>query len=228
MKQEEDVVLDRIFIVSTHPHLIPPPIVNGLPINHELRNVIDIRYMRSDNQETPNGRDIFIPYGISFQQFRESSPNQSKRSYFLFALCNEKWDDRVRKWRVKAYSLLKNVSDSIVVDTDYDSKKFDTAMKTSDFCIILPGDTTSTSKSWKAIFSGCIPVLFITNKQQLPFERFLDWSKFSIIVLKDILNQRNKFQLLLDKLYNIRNNPNRYLSYISNCLYSRTFMAFIL
>lgn len=165
--------------------------------------------MRSDNQETPNGRDIFIPYVINFHQFKDDSLNQSKRPNFLFAPCNEKWDDRVRKWRVKAFSLLKNVSDSIVLDSGYDSKKFDIAMKTSDFCIILPGDTTSTSKCWKAIFSGCIPVLFLTNKQQLPYERFLDWSKFSIIVLKDILNQGNKFQLLLTRLQNIRNNPKR-------------------
>jgi hypothetical protein len=167
------VVLDRIFIVSTHAHLVPPPLVNGLPLNHELRNVMDIRYMRSDNQETPNGRDVFVPYEINLQHYKEASLNQLKRQYFLFAPCLEKWDDRLRQWRVKAFNLLSNVSDSIVVDFDYDSKKFDLAMKTSDFCIILPGDTTSTSKYLKAIYAGCIPVIFLIIIMNNNFDHIL-------------------------------------------------------
>ena len=186
---KQDVILDRIFIISTHPHALPPPIVNGFPLHHDLRNVFDIRYVRSDNQETPNGRDIFVPHDINLKHWQEGSLQLPRRPNFLFAPCLEKWDDRIRMWRVKAFNLLRNVPDSIVVNYDYDSKKFETAMKTSDFCIILPGDTTSTSKYWKAIYAGCIPVLFMTNRQQLPFNNFLDWSKFSIIVLKDILNR---------------------------------------
>ena len=217
--QHEDVTLDRIFIVSTHPHLVPPPILDGLPLNKELRNVMDIRYMRSDNQETPNGRDVFVPHVVRFHHddYRAGSGGMSpnlnqtvvRRQYFLFAPCLGKWDDRRRRWPAKAFNLLRNVSDSIVINDNhkYDSKKFDLAMKTSDFCIILPGATTSSVECWKAIFAGCIPVVFLTNKQQLPYDTFLDWSRFSIVVLKDILNKRRDFQILLQRLQDIRNNP---------------------
>jgi hypothetical protein len=74
----------------------------------------------------------------------------------------------------------------------------------SDFCAILPGDTTSTAKLYKAIFAGCIPIIFLSFPGELPFFHFIDWSKFSVIVAKDILNSAVSMNELLAYLQNIR------------------------
>mmetsp|Transcript_19111 Transcript_19111/g.27338 ORF Transcript_19111/g.27338 Transcript_19111/m.27338 type:complete len:549 (-) Transcript_19111:133-1779(-) len=202
------VTLDRIFMVSTHPHHVPPP--REIPMHFQYRNILDMRYFRSDNQESPNGRDVYIPYVVHAERFHLNNWNisLSPRPKFIFANCLAKSDEIVRNWRVKAYNLLSVhslvVNTSIVVSKYTTEKEFDEALVLSDFCIIVPGDTTSTARLYKAIFSGCIPVIFVTNIQQLPFQNFVDWSTFSIIVLKDILNYPRKMDTLVKTLSLIR------------------------
>jgi hypothetical protein len=214
------VILDRVFMVSTHPHDVAPNKDEFNVNRHQLSNILDIRYLRSDNQETQNGRDVFIPYAVDASKHISSfEMTLTAREKFLFALCNEKYDEGVRLWRSKAYQLLKNHSlllsephsnsSNSIVERSLSPADFTKALTHSDFCLILPGDTSSTGKLYKALFSGCIPVIFLSYRQQLPFQSFINWSAFSLVVLKEVINSPVKMTLLLQELLAIRSDPHR-------------------
>ena len=83
---------------------------------------------------------------------------------------------------------------------------FDDALRNSDFCFILPGDTPSTSILYKAVFAGCIPVIFVAfpeQSEQLPFYLLLNYSSFSIVVCKDVVFSDEAISSLLAQLNTI-------------------------
>jgi len=206
------VPLDRIFIISTHPRNIPPTM--DFPLHFRFRNLLELRYLRSDNHDTQNGRDIFVPYVLDTSYYSLNyEMTLTQRSFFLFANCLPKLNDKLRDWRGKAYNILKAhrllQSNNAIITRNISKLDFDNALVTSDFCFCLPGDTSSSSTLYKAIFSGCIPVIFVSNKKQLPFQSFIHWSSFSFIVLKDILNYPLRMNLLIVELHTVRNDYDR-------------------
>lgn len=54
-------------------------------------------------------------------------------------------------------------------------------MSDSVFCLCVRGDTTSSRRLFTAITLGCIPVL-VADWVQLPFERLIDYSRFTVRV----------------------------------------------
>lgn len=54
-------------------------------------------------------------------------------------------------------------------------------MRRSIFCLCPLGHATWSSRIYESIASGCIPVI-IGDYTLLPFSRFFDWSKFSVLV----------------------------------------------
>ena len=51
---------------------------------------------------------------------------------------------------------------------------------TAKFCLVLPGHTSSTSQSSRAILSGCVPVFVQNDETQLPFAALLAYHSFSV------------------------------------------------
>jgi len=49
------------------------------------------------------------------------------------------------------------------------------------FCLSPRGDTSSSKRTYESIAAGCIPVI-IADGLRLPFERWLDWTAFSVRV----------------------------------------------
>lgn len=204
--------LDRVFMAATHPFN-----AKQLPSNPKIRNVLDIRYLRSDNELSPNAREIFVPYVYPWRKYIADLPfNATMRENMMCVVCKEagsKWED-VRQWRTETFKQWNNSENSIVSVSMADS-----AMKkcylTSDFCVILPGDTSSTQKLYKAIFSNCIPVIFISFPEQLPFFHFIDWSAFSIIVEKDVIKSDHGMNELRDLIAAERNNATTLAAYKS-------------
>ena len=74
----------------------------------------------------------------------------------------------------------------------------------SDFLFVLPGDYPICYKIYRAIISGCIPVIFVSSMNDLPFVHFMDWSTFSIVVDKDILNSNEAMKSLVALMEQIR------------------------
>lgn len=206
--------LDSTIITATFP-LDNPEWTHG-PTYDKIKNVFGLRYLRVDNSLTMNGRDIYVPYYVPYAQYSRIQCNSTtdfeciideERKNLLFAPCKNSiaYMDTKRRWREMAYSLMNDTLNSIVTISIIESE-FVNALHQSDFCIILPGDTVSSAKLYKAIFSGCIPVIFISFYQHLPFSRFIDWELFSILVRKEDLYFKDKIQALITRLMQIRQN----------------------
>lgn len=190
--------LDRTFIIISHPTDSPQP------YSHQV-NMLSIRILRVDNYRSFNGRDSFIPYTVNITEF--ITPEVEKRRNFIFAPCNKGPADmdNSREFRRKPCEVWKDTPDSLISSRKISSQDFNRAMRRSDFCVILPGDTPGTAKLYKAIFSGCIPVYFVSSKAQLPFSRFLNWNKFAVIVQKETIHNEKMMMALSRYLFNIRN-----------------------
>lgn len=202
--------LDRVFMAATHPF-------NAMqdPSNPKIRNVLDIRYLRSDNELSPNGREVFVPYVYPWRKWIADRPfNATMRENMMCVVCKEAgsdWDS-IRHWRSETFNQWNNSQDSIV-SMGMSDEEMQKCYLTSDFCVILPGDTTSTQKLYKAIFSNCIPVIFLTFPEQLPFYHFIDWSAFSIIVMKDVIKSDGGMDELRDLITAERKNATALTAY---------------
>ena len=151
-KNNEKFITDNVFAASTYPWHVP----SSLYLQPDLRYVLDIRFLRSDNQGTSNGRDIFVPYVVNRTVYNHLPG--VPRNYSIFAACNEAIgkNDGTRSWRTKALNTLTkiNLTDADIRKYFWPNSDFDLTMMNSDFCFIFPGDTASTSKLYKAIFAG--------------------------------------------------------------------------
>jgi hypothetical protein len=193
--------LDRSFIVDVAIFKAPSPTIN------RYRNVQDVRYFRLDQSYSVNGRELYLPYTVLVEKYNTSLDFAHHDEHFIFAPCNvarDEQDNPTRNWRPRAYNLLKDVPHSIVTLDGIPKADFNLAMRQSTFCFILPGDTPSTSKLYKAIFAGCIPVVFVSFYHQLPFSQVINWSAFAVVVLRDIINAKEDMEHLVHKLQAIR------------------------
>ena len=67
---------------------------------------------------------------------------------------------------------------SVSANRTYDDYRL--GFHASKFCLVLPGHTSSTSQSTRAILSGCVPVFVQNDESQLPFDALLDYHRFSV------------------------------------------------
>jgi hypothetical protein len=199
--------MDKVFFATTAPilHISYP--------TKKTRYLMDIRMLRVDAEFTTNGRDVFVPYIEPRGNWKERI-NVLQSRLFLVATCREAVAqfDTQRLYRSKLCRHWQNVTNS-VVSANLSYSEFNDYYSNSDFCVILPGDTTSTAKLYKSIFAGCIPVIFASFREQLPFVHFLDWSKFAVVVAKDIINSKTEMENLLLHLEAIRSNKNLLADY---------------
>eukprot|EP01038_Epipyxis_sp_PR26KG_P004444 gene4444-6286_t len=230
-KKTPNLWLDRVFMSSPFPHAQP------VAFNPRMRNMGDIRYFRLDPQKTVQGREVYIPYSVSSAWFAAGDPLQP-RNRFMFGLLNERSfmnDDKIRKWRENLRNSLNSIknnnSTKHIMQNNYFPKslpnnQFMTEMKDSDFCLIVPGDTDSTSRLYKAIFSGCIPIVFLTYPSELPFSHFVNWKAFSIVLMKDMINRPNEIRALYKELSKLRENSKQLRNYKMNLFYAKRLFDF--
>lgn len=197
--------LDKTFMASTQ--VFSP----NQYLSPWSRYASDIRQLRVDNDYSGNARDIYVPYVIRRHEWQPriyTAPSLGRRSLFIAAACREASGglEISRLWRSKVLTMWGNISDS-VISADMSEEQFRDAYSQSDFCLILPGDTSSTAKLYKAIFAGCIPVIFVSFHDQLPFVNLIDWSLFSVVVTKDVINHNPAMDELLQLLRDLRDQP---------------------
>jgi len=82
-----------------------------------------------------------------------------------------------------------------VTPDDYDRTFF-----TSKFCLVIPGDTTSTSQGARAMCGGCVPVFVAPDYRDLAFANLLDYSKFSVRLRPHELVTMADYMRLVDHL----------------------------
>lgn len=229
--RNETIILDRIFTAALFPHAIPKQfdrhIRNLLDIRYlRLDNSmtpngrdIFVPYMLNYSEvSTYQKSDNSFHVRARKEQNRISN---DQRHYFVFLLSREAGgrNDNLRQWRQHAsmhlQSLFFNGTDiqsvvqkvspkEIALFQSMSNRDFIRVMHQSDFCFVIPGDTSSTSKLYKFLFAGCIPVVFISYPSQLPFARFLDWNQFSVVIRKEVLYSRNEMIKLIERLIRMR------------------------
>lgn len=210
------VVLDRTFWPLTHPLYTKRLRL----VDSRWRNLLDLRLLRVDQDFGTNGRDVMVPYLMNAQYYAHlANWTDGRRNISINGFLREAGGgiDHRRQWRSKlnndfaqwAEAELRqpNASDlrrqfvtrSRVTEDDVSGDDFVRAYAASDFCMIVPGDTSSTAKLFKALFSGCIPVVFVSFPQQLPFYHFVDWHRFSVVVYKDEIRSPEHLDAHLQK-----------------------------
>lgn len=60
-----DIVLDKFFFAASHPLQTR----NTTRSDAGYRNVLEIRFLRVDNDMTTNGRDVFVPYVVKSSNY---------------------------------------------------------------------------------------------------------------------------------------------------------------
>eukprot|EP00981_Chlorochromonas_danica_P009158 scaffold2514_cov158-Ochromonas_danica.AAC.1 len=208
LAQEAHFNLDKTFCVNTFPLE-----TFGLHHINVLRYAQDIHHFRSDYMLTPNGRDVFIPYVTApparSNDLMSNDDLLGRRKHVLMAPLREcpGRGELYRLFRTRLYSHLKSLHlEKALISNNMTSAEFDEGMENSLFCLILPGDTPSTAKVYKAIFRGCIPVIFVSFPAQLPFYQFIDWSSFSLIFYKDDINYPRKIDGIVETIYSLSRN----------------------
>jgi hypothetical protein len=136
-----NVFLDHSFIVATFPGNTRP--IQWISLIH--RNVRDLRFFRSDNDMTPNGRDIFIPYSVNRKHYSSTNSTKSRsRKNFFMMIGREAAGkgDAIRLWRTNLYNQVKNSKNALVA-VNLSSELFAQGLLESDFCFVIPGGECS-------------------------------------------------------------------------------------
>lgn len=162
-------------------------------------------------------KDIIIPYYYSSPDPRNSSYSTSRTLGYKYFIYFTGGDNPIQGYR----SEMKRQIDKLIADPQvmnsmrqidnrfqYDklihfstdsvsSSQYTDDMSRSVFCLCVRGDTTSSRRLFTSIALGCIPVI-IADFAQLPFERLLDYSRFTVRVPESaISNMSTLVQTLL-------------------------------
>lgn len=131
-------------------------------------------------------KDIIIPY---FVTVRNSSSAPAKRKRLLM-LCTYPVQI-VRQRILKAFS---NISADVFVAPRYvQPSLYDELLRTTTFCFVVRGDSTSSSRFFDALASGCIPIV-VSDWIYLPFQNLIDYSRFCIFVRdSEVMANPHKF-----------------------------------
>lgn len=121
----------------------------------------------------------------------------SRRSNHFRAKIIDQFPIKTQKSYTDFYKENNKTQSQIMLITHECSKEHRTTtipwMMKSVFCLQPPGDSPTRKSTFDSILSGCIPVLFSEEfKMEYPFQRFLDYSEFSITIDKQLLSQQNK------------------------------------
>lgn len=166
-------------------------------------------------------KDIIVPYFAGYDEDTVKLSSNTSKDIFLFFAGSPSSDLRVRVIELftganikvldkTARKVEKNVpyignslSQSIVVASkSMSTAEFFKILYRSKFCLILRGDTTSSSRFFLSINAGCIPII-VSDWIILPYEKIIDYSKFTIQVEESFL--LNEPLLFMDLLQSISN-----------------------
>lgn len=211
--------LDKVFVSATHPGFVRRMTI----MDPEVRNIHDIRFLRSDHLHTPNARDVLIPLVVNRslveRRYTKSSYAEGldgRRRFLFFLPAPPATMDDPRQWNKRLLDEVSKSSNYYVppARTPGQSKTESLmmvygGMQSSDFCFVLPEHTSSAAHLYSYLFTGCIPVIFVSFRGQLPFDGLIQWNKFSFVVLKDILLRPSLLRALLEELRGFRRDPAR-------------------
>lgn len=171
-----------------------------------------VRLLQTQNDVFSNGRDVFIPRlePPTLYDNNHHTLVTTSRKTFIFAYCEDDKSSSRRTWGGKLLQAWAQAPNSTFIARTLSDTEFTSSLKASDFCVVLPTNVSISRVLYRSIFAGCIPVVFVSYRGQLPFVNFVDWDLFSVVVLKDILNSPVGMGELLRHLTALRLNDKKF------------------
>lgn len=173
-------------------------------------NLFSVGFERNSYWQRLSSRRIIpIPYVVKMSEsqsnaiYESTVPNLVEDSVFYVGDSRPHATDWSGCDRSALLSPLQNVTNTFIRvlapgDTRLDQAVYNEMLTTSDYCLVVCGDTPSSRSLSSAMASGCIPVrlgsrllgkcespchagwgwTITQNQSHLPFEKFIDWVKF--------------------------------------------------
>jgi hypothetical protein len=180
-----------------------------------MRTLLDIRWLRVDGEKSINSRQLMVPYVVAQPQVPSSVRKYESRRHLLFvaAKVSNAFSSGMeeRNWRAQSarfFSINGTVGRAphhrvTLLDHQLTQEEFSNYTWKSHFCLLIPGDTGSSARLYKYMFSGCIPVVLMSSPELLPFNRFVNWTAFSVVRDVSILYSLARMRQLVAHLRSI-------------------------
>mmetsp|Transcript_21113 Transcript_21113/g.29043 ORF Transcript_21113/g.29043 Transcript_21113/m.29043 type:complete len:522 (-) Transcript_21113:41-1606(-) len=132
-------------------------------------------------------KDIVVPYYIPSSSLSQL-PQEPKRLLLFFAGGDNPPGGLRSEFEASFLSLQSRqqpLSPSqqpevfFAVSSQLSADEYSARMASSEFCLMLRGDTASSKRLFSAVSCGCIPVI-VSDWIPLPFEALIDYSQFSL------------------------------------------------
>jgi hypothetical protein len=162
----------KIFYVSPHPGTQP----SGW---EALAN--NARSLKIDQSTRGFFNDIIIPVStLPSTCDYNSTQHQIERENLVYSCGAD--HSKIYKGLRSRIPYIFNMLNKTGVDTKLQrtQQEYDLGFYKSKFCFVVPGDTTGTSQSSRAMCAGCVPIFLAMDFRDLPFSNILDYSSFSI------------------------------------------------
>jgi len=194
---QRNIPSNRLFGACTYPLMSPR--WSACADNHErpglfhrMTQLMHMQWLRVDKDVPFASREVVVPYVVNASLVPLSL---EPRMHLLFVASRKSpgvgWTWTVGSSRhgvhVRRSQSMRKISHqmleypNVVGGDNLTSSAFDTFAATSEFCLVVPGDTTSTSRLSKFIFAGCVPVVVTPSPTLLPFSNILNWSSFCVL-----------------------------------------------
>lgn len=179
---QSNIPSNRLFGACTYPGMSPR--FSACKDNHErpglfhrMTQLLHMQWLRVTKDVPFASREVVVPYVVNASLVPFSL---EPRMHLLFVPSrNSPGRAGTSFMRWFSHQLLEYPN--VVGGDNLTSSAFDTFAATSEFCLVVPGDTTSTSRLSKFIFAGCVPVVVTPSPTLLPFSNILNWSSFCVL-----------------------------------------------
>jgi hypothetical protein len=218
LEQELNIDLKKVFFVNSHPY--PLSEVGWENLIHSARAMI------IDHSISGVLGDIYIPISSSKQacpvSINDDLPHRPKLLYSCGFVTSVKYRG-LRSQLPKMFNLLKHS------DIDMSAKRteedYDAGFLRSKFCFVIPGDTTATSQTTKAMCGGCVPIFILNDFRELPFSNVLDYDTFSLRIHIDETRRNGFAEKFYDDVHEMVSNGT-YAQLRSNVKIARDFFNY--
>lgn len=169
----------HIFYIAPHPLCHPDSFLNL---------IYNTRRLHTDETVRGSYSDIVIPVSTT-PSVCKGNLHGAARTNLLYA-CGSEHSIRYKGFRSMITLLFRSLNRTDVdVSLERTQEDYESGFWRSKFCFVVPGDTTSTSQTTRAMCANCVPIFVSPDFRDLPFSNILDYSTFSLRVHpNDLLN----------------------------------------
>jgi hypothetical protein len=180
-------------IPATHP-------VTPLNINDkstELNILAHASFLVVDNDmKSRYPKDPIIPYFVDSPLARDEELLTASRNILVAFAATSRQSVRGRIFQ-QFSTIVQHEPDVLIQEKMKSVSEYYQMLRNATFCMVVRGDTTSSSRLFAAIAYGCIPVI-ISDWILMPYQQLIDYTKFSIQIEESfIMNHPEDFLVFL-------------------------------